>query len=408
MGEGWKFARVGDLATMVKRGKAPAYSDTGLLVLSQKCVRDGHVDPSFGRRTDVRSRPVPEWALLRSGDCLVNSTGTGTLGRVGYLSAVPGPATVDGHVTIVRPDSKKVVPAYLGIVLQWQQRDLIALQSGSTNQTELAPSALSAVEVSLPPLAEQRRIVDLVSSIDSRTTESRRLREAAEAARSAVFEQFAEGMGNGPTVTLGAIAEVVSGVTKDEKRQVGDRLTEVPYLRVANVQRGYLDLGEMTTIKVEPARAERLRLKAGDVLFNEGGDRDKLGRGWVWEDQVADCIHQNHVLRARLNTVDFDPWFVSIWGNSHFGREWFELNGSQTTNLASLNLSTLRVFPIPAIPPADQRRVVDLWMGFDSVSKLAGDVESATTALRASLLADLLSGDHQIPETYDRFLDGAA
>ena len=135
MGEGWKLARVGDLATMVKRGKAPAYSDTGLLVLSQKCVRDGHVDPSFGRRTDVRSRPVPEWALLRSGDCLVNSTGTGTLGRVGYLSAVPGPATVDGHVTIVRPDSKKVVPAYLGIVLQWQQRDLIALQSGSTNQT---------------------------------------------------------------------------------------------------------------------------------------------------------------------------------------------------------------------------------------------------------------------------------
>ncbi len=307
--------------------------------------------------------------------------------------------------------SPELDPGFMRLICQ--RRDFWeGLRDASTGTVQrrkrVNPRRLLEIEIDLPPFNEQRRIVDLIAAIDCGTTGSRRLREAGAAARSAVFDRFAEGIGTDLVVSLGAIAEVVSGVTKDEKRQQGDRLIEVPYLRVANVQRGYLDLTEMTTIRVEPARAEKLRLQAGDILFNEGGDRDKLGRGWVWEDQVADCIHQNHVLRARLSTADFDPWFVSIWGNSGFGRQWFELNGSQTTNLASLNLSRLRGFPIPAVPLAEQRRVVDLWMAFDSISKRAGNVELVTSALRTTLLADLLCGDHEIPASYDRFLDGAA
>jgi len=130
----------------------------------------------------------------------------------------------------------------------------------------------------------------------------------------------------------------------------------VPYLRVANVQRGYLDLREVTTIRVSPQKAAALKLEPGDVLFNEGGDRDKLGRGWVWSGEIENCIHQNHVFRARLNG-DFDPRFVSWHGNT-FGRTWFEQHGRQTTNLASLNLTTLKSFPVPLPPLEEQRRIV--------------------------------------------------
>ena len=131
--------------------------------------------------------------------------------------------------------------------------------------------------------------------------------------------------------TLGKVAEVVGGVTKDAKRQNDPGSVEVPYLRVANVQRGYLDLTTVTTIRVPRSKAEQLTLRPGDVLFNEGGDRDKLGRGWVWEGQVADCIHQNHVYRARLAT-GLELKLLSWWGNT-FGRAWFEFDGKQTTNL---------------------------------------------------------------------------
>jgi type I restriction enzyme, S subunit len=157
--------------------------------------------------------------------------------------------------------------------------------------------------------------------------------------------------------TLGDIAEVVGGVTKDSKKQADPSLLEVPYLRVANVQRGYLDLQEVTTIRAPESTFQKLRLLPGDILFNEGGDRDKLGRGWVWEGQVPDCIHQNHVFRARIRPDKYDPKFISMYGNS-LGRKWFEDNGKQTVNLASISLSTLKALPVPQIPFYTQQRIV--------------------------------------------------
>jgi type I restriction enzyme S subunit len=98
---------------------------------------------------------------------------------------------------------------------------------------------------------------------------------------------------------LGQVCTIKGGITLGKKRSASDRVRQVPYLRVANVQRGRLELDEMKLIAETEDEIDDLRLRAGDVLFNEGGDRDKLGRGWVWEAQVPDCIHQNHVFRAR-------------------------------------------------------------------------------------------------------------
>ncbi|MGH8931455.1 MAG: hypothetical protein ACRDZO_12725 [Egibacteraceae bacterium] len=100
--------------------------------------------------------------------------------------------------------------------------------------------------------------------------------------REAAVHQLFEGH-DWPWTTLGEIAELKGGVTKDSKRQHDHSFVEVPYLRVANVQRGCLDLREVATIRVAPEKAKLLRLQYGDVLLNEGGDRDKLGRGWVWQ-----------------------------------------------------------------------------------------------------------------------------
>jgi type I restriction enzyme S subunit len=122
------------------------------------------------------------------------------------------------------------------------------------------------------------------------------------------------------------------------------------------VQRGYLDLDEIKVIHASEDDFDALRLLPGDVLFTEGGDRDKLGRGWVWNGEVPDCIHQNHIFRARLFSPSVQPKFVSYHGNT-FGQEWFTKAGKQTTNLASINLGMLRQFPV-ALPPADEQHVI--------------------------------------------------
>lgn len=173
---------------------------------------------------------------------------------------------------------------------------------------------------------------------------------------------------------LGDICDIVGGVTVDAKRR-GPDLVEVPYLRVANVQRGRLDLAVMKQIAVPQAQVERLRLCPGDVLLNEGGDRDKVGRGWVWDGQIDDCIFQNHVFRARPRDESIQPRWLSHYLNEA-ARPYFLSGSKQTTNLASLSLTKVAATPV-AVPPAnEQRRLIEV------IEALLGEVDDVEAAMK--------------------------
>ncbi len=156
---------------------------------------------------------------------------------------------------------------------------------------------------------------------------------------------------------LDALGEIVGGVTVDKKRAPADPV-EVPYLRVANVQRGFLDLSEIKSIRVGRDVARRLELRSNDVLLNEGGDRDKIGRGWVWQDELPVCIHQNHVFRVRLHDNRINAQFTSHYTNE-LGRGFFIEKGKQTTNLASISLSKISELPVPVPPPVEVEIIVE-------------------------------------------------
>jgi type I restriction enzyme S subunit len=196
-------------------------------------------------------------------------------------------------------------------------------------------------------------------------------------------------------VSLDQIAAIAGGVTKGQRFSDKDVTREVAYLRVANVQRGYLDLTEMKQIRAMESDIEALRLFPGDVLFNEGGDRDKLGRGWIWEGQIEECIHQNHVFRARLYLQDVKPKLVSWSGNS-YGQRWFMRTGKQSVNLASINMTVLRSFPVPLAPVAEQEVIVEAVEDQLSViDHLEGDVEAklkSAQALRQCILHHAFTG----------------
>ncbi len=197
-------------------------------------------------------------------------------------------------------------------------------------------------------------------------------------------------------VRLDELCEIKGGITKDANResQPGNRV--VPYLRVANVQMGHLRLDDVVTIRAPRDRIESLLLRPGDILFTEGGDRDKLGRGWIWEGQLAECIFQNHIFRARLRNADsIDPRLASWYANT-MGRHYFLGNGKQTTNLASISLSRLSGLPIPLPPPPVQRRIVAKLDAIFARTKRAREALDRVPALldryRQSLLAAACSG----------------
>jgi type I restriction enzyme S subunit len=182
-------------------------------------------------------------------------------------------------------------------------------------------------------------------------------------------------------VAAGTLCAIKSGITLGKKRAPGTDLIERPYLRVANVQRGWLNLAEIKTIAVTKKEAEALYLLPGDVLMNEGGDRDKLGRGWVWNGEIPQCIHQNHVFRLRPRIPEVPSKYLSYYANE-FGQNYFLREGKQTTNLASISMSKISALPIPVAPPDEMRRILALIEdGFSTIDKIAAEVRRATDLL---------------------------
>lgn len=190
---------------------------------------------------------------------------------------------------------------------------------------------------------------------------------------------------------LSKLAEINSGLTLG-KDYPESGTKEMPYLRVANVQDGYLDLSEIKYIRVPVAQVSKYKLEVGDVLMNEGGDFDKLGRGTVWEGQIPNCLHQNHVFKVRLNQEEMLPEFLSVYSASNFGKTFFILSSKQSTNLASINKSQLKEFPILKPELTEQHRILNAIKSQALILEATNSSLSKLQAIKSGLMQDLLSG----------------
>jgi type I restriction enzyme, S subunit len=392
---GWALAKMGDLAHWGSGGTPKSdvakYYGGNIPWVVTADLTDGPVQTSV--------RTITELGLAKSSAKLVPSRTVlvamygASIGRVGIASM---PLATNQAIANAEVYTDAVMPTYLLYYLLSQRAALVSAGKGAA-QPNIGQGTLKEWPIPIAPLAEQARIVaaieEQLSRLDAGVSALERMQHNVARLRSTAFALVTDRVEKWRT--LGEIAEVVGGVTKDAKRQSDPSFVEVPYLRVANVQRGYLDLSSIATIRVPPAIAEKLRLKPGDILLNEGGDRDKLGRGWVWQGQIDGCIHQNHVFRARLLTDAFDPKFISMHGNT-FGRTWFEKMGKQTTNLASLSLTTLKSFPVPDLPIEQQREItaeVERQLSLLGVLyAVASQSLNRCGSLRSSILATAFSG----------------
>ncbi len=153
-------------------------------------------------------------------------------------------------------------------------------------------------------------------------------------------------------------ATIKSGITLGKSYSKDTVLIERPYLRVANVQGGYVDLNDLATIQVTPDEDLKYRLHSGDVLMTEGGDRDKLGRGCVWHGEIEPCLHQNHVFAVQTNETVLLPEFLEYLTASNVGRSYFDVTAIKTTNLACTSSSKVLAFTIPLPPIEEQIEIV--------------------------------------------------
>lgn len=299
--------------------------------------------------------------------------------------------------------------------LQVMKSELFAVATGSTYEAVSIDQVGNATCLA-PPRPEQIQIAAFLdretAKIDELMAEQRRLMELLKEKRSAVISHAVtkgmnpnapmkpsciEWLGEVPehwmVIALKRIADVQTGVAKGKDNKFRTTTT-VPYLRVANVQDGYLDLESVATIEIPVEDLARYSLKPGDVLMNEGGDFDKLGRGHVWDGQIDPCITQNHVFAVRPHKVS-SVWLNAITG-SDFAQFYFMTRSKQSTNLASISSTNLMELPV-ILPPVDEQLAILSFIGNQTArfDTLTTETQRAITLLqerRTALISAAVTG----------------
>ena len=174
--EDWHITTIDEISSLISRGIAPKYDDNSeQIVLNQKCIRDHTIDISLARR-HLPKKINEKW--IKKGDLLINSTGTGTLGRVAQVWFDANNMTVDSHVTIVRPKDS-ILQNYIGFWGLSHESEIEAQHTGSTGQTELPRDRVKSMKLPLPDEDTLRKfnglIMPMTSAVVSNQEENTRL-----------------------------------------------------------------------------------------------------------------------------------------------------------------------------------------------------------------------------------------
>lgn len=292
-----------------------------------------------------------------------------------HLAQEPGICTTE--LIVMKPSDQLDGRFLLHVLLTPEVINRVDAESFGAKMPRADWDTIGDLSISLPTLSEQQGIADYLdretAEIDALIDTNERLLDLAiEKRRTLISHVVTRGLdpdapmqdsgdqllGEVPThwdvTRLKMLGHVRSGVAKG--RNLNNRETvSLPYLRVANVQDGYFDLSDIAMIEVLPEEVSAFTLKTGDVLMNEGGDADKLGRGAVWDGSIDPCLHQNHVFAVRCFGVE--PAWLATVTRSDYAKAYFESRSKQSTNLASISATNIQELPV-TMPPHQERQVI--------------------------------------------------
>jgi type I restriction enzyme S subunit len=379
-------------------------------------------DPPTRRAVEIKDRVN---RLLHPGDMLIEKSGGGDNQPVGCV------VYFDQRYDAICSNfiGRMVVAA--GMHSRYWSYEHAALYAGRLNipaikQTtgiqNLDTDAYFNLRVAYPPFDEQRAIANYLdretAQIDALVAAKERLLTLlAEKRRALITRAVTRGLnsdvplresglpwlGEVPAhwevTRLKFVADVQGGLALGKNYGAADT-AEYPYLRVANVQDGYLDLSEITTVLVPENEAKSCLLQSGDVLMNEGGDADKLGRGCIWLGEINPCLHQNHVFAVRPKLIRSE--WLDAWTSTDTAKAYFESRAKQSTNLASISGTNIKELPI-LVPPDEEQRAIVAHIAAETarLDALAAATKRSIALLkerRAALIAAAVTGRMQISE----------
>lgn len=380
MSTGWPLVPIEDIFA-IARGGSPRPIDSFLTddpdgvnwVMISDATESGKYINSTKKR--IRQEGVKRSRVVQPGDFLL--TNSMSFGRP-YIMNTSG-CIHDGWL-VLSPRNQNVSPDFFYHLLgsDFVYAEFVRRAAGATVKN-LNIDLVKGVQVPLPPMPEQRRIADLLDRAEALRAKRRAALGQLDALTQSIFlDLFGDPATNPkgwPLAHVGDVADVQGGLQVSSARK--NHPCEIPYLRVANVFRGFLDLSEIKTLRATEAEISRTKLEKDDLLIVEGhGNPAEIGRGALWDGSVVGCIHQNHIIRVRFKRAQVLPLFACSYLNSPGGRRHLLRAGKTTSGLNTISVSEVRSAPV-VLPPLSLQH--EFASRIDAVEKLK-------VAYRASLV----------------------
>ncbi len=399
----WRSAPLKHVTSNVNRGTAPDYVDDGpVRMISQAANQAAGLDWSRCRFHSFDGDPRNLKGFLRSGDVLVNSTGTGTLGRVGYFDGSPDdrPCVADGHVTQVRANDD-FDPRYLFYWLRsvpFSDYVYAALVVGATNQIELNREKLRETAVPVPPLEEQRRIADFLdaetSRIDALNNLSSRMIAALDERRRAIIDHSVQSPYAGEHKLFFCLSMLRDGTHQPPPRASAG----IRFLTARNVSSGVLRTTEYDSF-ISDSDADGLdhsfKVLPGDLLLTVKGT---IGACAVVPENFGRIVLDRNVALLRVSEGTSNIWLMHVI-RSQYLQEQMRLAIAAAAQ-PGLPLGAIRQLRVPNIEESEQRRIADaLTAKCGEIAKMVGSIERRKHLLserRQALITAAVTGQFDV------------
>ena len=376
--EGWEIVPVRSCFDEVRTKNTDGQEQNALQFKSGNIISKTNFNASMD---DYVADTITNYTVVLPDTVMINGLNLNYDFKSLRVALVKEKGVITSAYLAIFPDRKKISPQYATYLFKGYETKMAFHNMGAGIRKTLGYKEFKNQPLLLPSEKEQNKIsayldskcshIDIMlSKIRSSIEEYKKLKQTVitQAVTKGVHgkremkDSGVEWIGEIPKewrkTQLRHCATIKSGITLGKSYSKDTVLIERPYLRVANVQGGYVDLNDLATIEVTPDEDLKYRLHSGDVLMTEGGDRDKLGRGCVWHGEIEPCLHQNHVFAVQTNETILLPEFLEYLTASDVGRSYFDITAIKTTNLACTSSSKVLAFTIPLPPVEEQIEIV--------------------------------------------------
>ena len=400
----WLEKTLGEVTAFIAKGIPPKYTEeeneNTIRVLNQKCNRNFEISYNESRIHDCEKKKVPVDKMLRAGDVLINSTGTGTAGRVAQMVEVTVPTTIDGHMILMRP-SEELDPIYYGYAVKSFQSQIKELAEGSTGQTEINRRRLQDEVIIRYPSDKlvQKNIGSFLANIDEKIKTNKEINKNLEQQAKAVFKSwfvdFEPFGGVQPSemqfIPLQELCKVVTKGTTPTTLGKSFTSSGINFIKAESILDNHsIDSSKFAFVDEETnALLKRSVIKANDIIFTIAGT---LGRFAMVDNSVLPANTNQAVAIIRPDEAKITPaylysFFIGNWHNEYYYKR------IQQAVQANLSLTTIKSLPIAVLNNTTMSNYDKLVSPLFALMKNNEEENRRLSKLRDVLLPKLMSGE---------------